>query len=518
MTIGSGPTILKQTAHSVIEPDHQHVVHALEYTNEADRLAGTNEVYGQTLTSAHLNKLALQTDTKRLYLLAQINPCIIWLNVGSEGRDITTADMDIYVDTAGGNDTTGNGSQSNPFASLTAAIAAIPYKVAHNVTVHHDGNETLSDLSLDFIRVGDGQIVFQSVATATVSAGPFTVDTFTAQAPDNKFGKIDVTGVTWTTDEHQGKHIRVLTGAQAGNIYPIDTNTATSIYTGYEENPMSASDTFEIIESGSVITLTGPATLNFNTAYQTQIPGWGGYGHESFIGFIGFKFVSSDQFHLCGSHCSLFFRFCSFFVHSISLQGNVIFQRPLPDSTKISNTNLRDATSCGVFISSENWWSGIMVDSSRYAVLSGIILKGTVDLYTNNYFTISNSVTLNFWCENSFIVLNTVRATQTYYEAIKLIQSQIKMTKVHWLGTDNSANLIVSKLSKISTDTISGETADIAGHGLYAGYGTEMYIKNTFPSGNSGDIYWQHTGASSSYPTSGNKVEDAKETASVFTE
>lgn len=78
--------------HSEVVKGSRHAPHNLEYTNSANREAGTNEASGITLTAANVYQIARQTDNETFWMLMDHSP-IEWAQVFI-GRDTTNIDAD----------------------------------------------------------------------------------------------------------------------------------------------------------------------------------------------------------------------------------------------------------------------------------------------------------------------------------------------------------------------------------------------------------------------------------------
>lgn len=140
------------------------------------------------------------------------------------------ADTDIYVDGTLGSDETGDGSETNPFASLNF-LSTLPSEINHkyrillldDIIVGNIGvvSSLGSNGSISIIGVGVPDIV-----TTSAGAGPFTIvstNSLTADAKEINFAEV------WGVDELYGKFLRVDSGAFAGYVVPIHKNYASQL-------------------------------------------------------------------------------------------------------------------------------------------------------------------------------------------------------------------------------------------------------------------------------------------------
>jgi hypothetical protein len=176
--------------------------------------------------------------------------------------DTVESNTTIYVDSVNGSDLTGDGSFDYPYASLDF-LACYTRKINANfrVLLLNDLDMGIDPLNLDFDICSQGCFSIGGVGAPTVvttgaGVGPFTITGVTAfGAPPNDYGyEINFTG-GWANYELVGKWLRFETGANAGEVYPVNTNDASNVFIrgGLEALPVNG-DTFSIVSP--TITLT----------------------------------------------------------------------------------------------------------------------------------------------------------------------------------------------------------------------------------------------------------------------
>lgn len=180
----------------------------------------------------------------------------------------TLAPMTIYVDPVNGDDVTGDGSSSYPYASMDF-LKNLPRYINHNVRIIllNDLDMGTDALNLNFSMCDSGclSIIGQSAPTTittSAGAGPFTVTGVTSYGAAflSDYGHYIQFADTWGVDELYGKWLKFETGNNAGEAYPIHANTANEIsIRGGIEAAINIGDTVSVIEPA--ITL-GCQTIN----------------------------------------------------------------------------------------------------------------------------------------------------------------------------------------------------------------------------------------------------------------
>jgi hypothetical protein len=171
--------------------------------------------------------------------------------------DTVESNTTIYVDSVNGSDLTGDGSFDYPYASLDF-LACYTRKINANfrVLLLNDLDMGIDPLNLDFDICSQGcfsigGVGAPSVVTTGGGAGPFAVTGVVAWgAPPNDYGyQLQVAAGGWAPYELIGKWLRWESGANAGEVYPVNVNDATHVCIrgGLEAVPING-DTFSIIE------------------------------------------------------------------------------------------------------------------------------------------------------------------------------------------------------------------------------------------------------------------------------
>ncbi len=149
----------------------------------------------------------------------------------------TTAAITYNV-SASGSDVTGDGSVTLPFATIQYILDQLPKILRHQVTIKVGvGNFPgvaihgfVSDPANNTLPTGlliQGTLVNATVATGTAT-GTFT-NKVAGATTSATFVVLTDSGQSWTTNDLKGKLLEVLTGTNAGVIYPIASNTATTV-------------------------------------------------------------------------------------------------------------------------------------------------------------------------------------------------------------------------------------------------------------------------------------------------
>lgn len=242
--------------HDLEAPGSVHVPHDLEYPNASDRVAGTNEVFGHTLESRHIGRVARQNDNWTFWVLRNYDP-ILWVPFSAQGF-ATTEDAEIYINSTTGSDDTGDGSIAAPFASFGRAFLDYPagMRIRHKIKIKPAAGDYSELPILDyFYEENGGIIVDASGETYPVEAGPFTVSTVTPIGNPGPWGApplatdLQVSGSPgWSVDAYKDKFIHILTGNWAGYVLPIWKNDGDTIRLQRDVYTFVNGDTFNIVD------------------------------------------------------------------------------------------------------------------------------------------------------------------------------------------------------------------------------------------------------------------------------
>jgi len=153
-----------------------------------------------------------------------------------DGWNKTTNNLTLYVDNVNGSDTTGNGSSSSPYRTLTKALSELPIKLASNVTI------VLKKSPISYGSIFLNGLVMEIFGSLTLQ-GEFnrldsgTVGSFNNSVNDPIYGSlVTVAQITdntknWGTNQFQNKLIRVYKGSTSYTGQFVITITHQSIVT-----------------------------------------------------------------------------------------------------------------------------------------------------------------------------------------------------------------------------------------------------------------------------------------------
>lgn len=143
---------------------------------------------------------------------------------GGGGLMASTADTDIYVDTATGSDEN-DGSEASPYKTITKAIQDIPFLVSHLYNVYVAAGTYTENLSLNVILSGNGSINFYGAeGVAPTLASGITTGLVTSSVVDDTSQVVTIDNAGWTVDNLRGFFLD-----DGWSSTPIVKNTATTI-------------------------------------------------------------------------------------------------------------------------------------------------------------------------------------------------------------------------------------------------------------------------------------------------
>lgn len=267
--------------HSVLSQPNLHPAFNLIYRTEADRIAGTNEVNSVTLAAANIGQDAKQLDNNSRWELLTVTPSITWAQISGGQKQPTTADVDLYISTTGDDDT-GDGSLSTPYATFDRALRDVQDKdIRHAVIIHPaEGNYATMPSDWDLkISPGGRLITDASDQPYPVVAGPFTISAVAGVGAADAFGTELATDLTagtpgWSADAYYGKFIHFTSGNWAGYVLPVWKNTTDTIRTIYDWHTFANGDTFNIVDCPVTIDISHDVRISasIDSISNTQMP------------------------------------------------------------------------------------------------------------------------------------------------------------------------------------------------------------------------------------------------------
>jgi hypothetical protein len=184
---------------------------------------------------------------------------------------VTTAPVNLYSDIAAGNDAN-PGTAASPKQTILGALNALPVGIAHPCTIHvrATGNYPENNIMLDFNRFN----TLDYITIKAVNASDEDMfDNGLATGGGNNF--LDDAGAAWSVNQFQNAYIWIYSGAGAGQIRQIASNTATriTVTVNWAVNPNATS--YYAIGGGA--TLTGTDTSHINII--SKLVSIYGFGH-----------------------------------------------------------------------------------------------------------------------------------------------------------------------------------------------------------------------------------------------
>jgi hypothetical protein len=189
----------------------------------------------------------------------------------------TTAPMNIYLATApdGGNDTTGDGTITKPFLTITKALSIVPRILRHKVTIlPKKGQYAGLPKSNNFVCEGGQLIVDASGEPLIIFLANQVVDSIVSLGNPETVGKDQawkITGLAanWAPGDSYGfLWVHFKTGACAGRFFPIWKNTVTELIIGMGAESVAPADIFDLVFVSVAFYMTEEVNFNFNHARE----------------------------------------------------------------------------------------------------------------------------------------------------------------------------------------------------------------------------------------------------------
>lgn len=424
----------------------------------------------------------------------------------------TTSDMDLYV-TATGSDTIGDGSITNPYATPLRAYSDVPRTINHAVHVHIGAGSygvgswpfkmenSFGDSG--FISFDGSSAMTEVVATKTINAGGWTnIETYVA-------ADITVVGGGMVVNAYKGMFIQYTSGAGAGLIAPITSNTATVIRIGPYDVVPNDGDTFRIVYPGAEIELD-------NGFYS--IIGDGGVPSFYFLFGAPNVFLIGLRFHTAGMGMVNLVN-----IYSISCVGTIFdVYVDIVDSEVITAT-LTYGTPAK-YIDETSWvstWDGGCIFNSE------ILCTGRCYLYclTVTGATVSCSGEMHYSCVlNSTLYSLIVQGSGITFRHLYLegsgvapgaglLYSSAVLFDDVYVNNGVSGIEVTPGCSGISIESFKGDDPSVT-NALVIGQGCNVAINASSCSlvgagGAPNAIVWSSGAANSAYPVANNFVTDA---------
>jgi hypothetical protein len=418
---------------------------------------------------------------------------------------VTTGDINLYVNGALGNDTTGNGTSAAPFKTITAAYARVPKNINHAVHIAiADGTYADFPTLVENNCGHTGQLSFEGSVVLS-DEDEYTVDSFDYGGPDGyTYGDINVPTATWTPAALKGKFVLMTSGASDGMFYGIITNTGTSIRVASFYYDITAADTFNIVEPSVVISSTAHVGFNVST-YDTAGNLSGVAGR---VGLAGINLGAADEvdFKNTSAHLSVvtFKYLCAY--------GSAINYVGMYDDVKaFISINFRD-------------------QYTAYFYVAGMCRLGLCDFYNGvvgylimNWFgrsSISSCAAPGIWSrvidtESYYCYLDDRGQSDGFY-CFTCHGGMHTIDFMHMEGSGVSAAMRIKDNACVSINSITCTSANIAGFGVLVGHECRISAHDVTLSGVGGAIKFENSAAAVAWPAAGTRIADTDGSSAVM--
>lgn len=188
----------------------------------------------------------------------------------------TVGAVNLYVDATLGDDLN-TGTSDKPFKTIQAAVGAVPKYIKHK-TIIHIGSGSFPGFYVEGFRfdhtdttsLGDWLQFSGTLKTATLGAGTATGTATGGTAGtgfSSSWGTLVDSGNAWTTNALRGLLVEIVSGTGIGQIFPIDSNTSTTITIAGAWTAPNGTSTYAIRDWDTVINTSSlfPVSYNFST-------------------------------------------------------------------------------------------------------------------------------------------------------------------------------------------------------------------------------------------------------------
>ena len=296
LTVNANPTIINNTQTSVITADLNH------YTDSSGNIGtltghipdGINVIYSSTLGSVSSgseitnNGQTQTTFTPNCYSgLATVHTTVDGFSLDTP---ITITNSNIYVSNNTGSDTTGDGSQYNPYQTIKKGISTLTAGgTIHIANGQYTGqNNTLITIDKNMNIIGESQ-------SGTIINGTGTNRIFTI----NSGATITLTNLTLTNATSTARGAIYNQGTLTATNCTFTNNTVTITY-------INIGGGGAIYNKGTIISLSGCTFTNNNASYDGSYNIGGGaiYNQGTINSLIDCNFTKNTATHCGGAICN----------------------------------------------------------------------------------------------------------------------------------------------------------------------------------------------------------------------
>ena len=419
--------------------------------------------------------------------------------------DQTFSDLGLtwYVDTVNGNDTTGDGSQSAPFAT----ISKVQGFYGQNAYINGKVNIMLTAPTTNKLRAitdwkilfgPSGQLTIQGMDAAKVlTGGPYTINAggWADLGVATVMGhQITLNGAVLVPHAHKGHFMRVLTGAanRVGNYYCILDNTDTILYIARTSAPLAAGNTFEIVMPGTVIQPL-PSMLDFDIeglqAYEFL------YGDR--LIFTNIHLLGDLQIH--SLYCGITFGFCYLEGTSKWLNCSSMFFNLCNPIDALQIVNAKQILGDCPLVWCKTLWVEVFTWVNARRITTGALTHagGVLTMAWSAMFQVSNF--------DGNLIFNDSLLGETGGDHFAYI-SHLNALGLYTLGCDDFINQVLDN-GYIELSNIEGVAP--TGYTIRAGAfsRTKVTVANVVH-GAVNDVYWSFALAAAAFPIAGASITD----------
>lgn len=406
--------------------------------------------------------------------------------------------LNFYVDVAAGDDDAGDGSQTNPFASITKVQNLLGNYINGKINIFLDAPAAspLTDIACWNLELGpNAQVTIQGTNPVDVAAGPYAVNAWANLGVFNAGHSLQVAAPGWVIDAYQGYFVQATSGLYSGHYYAIAENSADTLYIAYTDKPMSAGDTFQIVRPGTHI--QPPASdinisLNNDCNYLSDTD-------EKFV-MTGISWAGSGIIQFEAQKCGILLGFCYFssqcrFTNSYNMTINLCSPY---DPTEILDQNAIVDTPtvyAGTWVfESLGWFTATHITGNQFTLYAGVI-----DIIKSAVGTVNGA-------SQTKTLLNYI-LFRTNDDAIEYLTHSLQCVNFYCLGLTNSFAQLNDNDAWLRIGN--GQCAALPPYALRVGVMGHVWVEGaTMFGGSVNDIWWTVTAAAAAYPIAGAGATD----------
>lgn len=268
---------------------------------------------------------------------------------GGSTEVISTAPLNLWVDSGAGDDDTGDGTQAKPYKTLFF-LKSLPRRIAHPYKIMLIGDVVYNDhLTLDFTFSDLGSLSFIGVGFPAQVLAPQAIQTTAVLVGFDSARFIRVPLVPWSNNQWQDDWIQIMDGTDAGKAVSVHTNGPNTCYFRGRVLPgMSNGDSFRMVRPVNKLSVKSLTSVcNGPSALTADKRGSGRIGfYNLIIELDEAQGGPKNATFVINNRCGMNFSFCTVRHYDVGIP-EIIIESPVNEFNPLDE-EISMFAACGV--------------------------------------------------------------------------------------------------------------------------------------------------------------------------